>query len=121
MKRQAILAAAAIWLAASAAAQAQPAAGVSVQRGRQLVQRNCGMCHAVGAKGQSPNKVAPPFRDLGMRYPIDALQEALVEGMLTGHPAMPEFRFTPAETNDIIAYIKSIQVRSSASLGRAAR
>lgn len=93
-------------MAAAGAAQAQPSAA----RGLEIVRKNCSMCHAIGDKGDSPNAQAPRFRELGQRYPIDDLQEALAEGILTGHPAMPQFRFSPAEVDDIIAYLKSIQV-----------
>jgi mono/diheme cytochrome c family protein len=85
-------------------------------RGRALVERNCAMCHAVGKSGASPFHPAPPFRELNQRYKVDDLAEALAEGIITGHPAMPEFRFSPAEVNDIIRYLKSIQTREAASL-----
>lgn len=100
-------------LSLAGAASAQPEG--SVARGEALVMRNCGMCHAVGRSGASPNAAAPPFRDLSMNYPIDDLAEGLAEGLLTGHPAMPEFRFRPAEVRDIIQYLKSVQVRRDAS------
>ena len=35
-----------------------------VQAGKALVEKNCSGCHAVGAKGESPNKKAPEFRNL---------------------------------------------------------
>ena len=73
------------------------------------------MCHAVGKAGVSPFQPAPPFRELNQRYKVDDLAEALAEGLITGHPAMPEFRFSPAEVNDIIRYIKSIQTRQAAA------
>jgi mono/diheme cytochrome c family protein len=85
-------------------------------RGRLLVQRNCGMCHAVGRAGPSPFAAAPPFRELGQRYKLDDLDEALAEGIITGHPAMPEFRFAPNEVNDIVHYLKSIQTRQAAAI-----
>jgi mono/diheme cytochrome c family protein len=88
----------------------------SEARGRLLVQKNCGMCHVVGKTGSSPFRAAPPFRDLNQRYKLDDLEEALAEGIITGHPAMPEFRFSPAEVNDIINYMKSIQTRQRAAL-----
>ena len=94
---------------------APQAFAASAEHGRALVQRNCGMCHAVGERGASANPASPPFRELGKRYAIDNLQEALAEGILTGHPAMPEFRFTPGEINDIVAYLKSIQERPQAT------
>ena len=96
-----------------AAASAQPDGPVA--RGRAIVQRNCGMCHAIARGGRSPNAAAPPFRDLSTNYAIDDLAEALSEGILTKHPAMPEFRFEPREVRDIIAYLKSVQTRRNAS------
>ena len=48
---------------------------------------------------------------LGKRYPIEALEEALGEGIISGHPDMPEFTFESKEVGAIIAYLKSIQER----------
>jgi mono/diheme cytochrome c family protein len=104
---------AAFVLLGTAPAAAQPAA--QPDRGRALVERNCSMCHAIGVSGDSPFRAAPPFRTLSERYKIEDLAEALAEGLITGHPAMPEFRFSPAEVNDIIRYLKAIQVRRSAA------
>lgn len=84
-------------------------------RGHELVQRNCSMCHAVGRSGRSLNPAAPAFRDLGQRYKLDDLAEALAEGIITGHPAMPDFHFPPSDVNAIIRYMKSIQERQQAS------
>lgn len=98
-------------VAALAVLAADRAHAASMENGRVLVERNCAMCHAVGRRGDSPRKGAPPFRELSQRYPIETLSEALTEGMLTGHPAMPEFRFLPQETDDIVAYLTSIQMR----------
>lgn len=79
--------------------------------GRLLVELNCSPCHAIGVEGDSPHPDAPPFRTLGQRYPIDALEEAFVEGIETGHPDMPSFVATPDQIADIIGYIESIQVK----------
>ena len=49
------------------------------------------------------------FRELAKRYPINALEEAFAEGIVTGHPGMPEFEATPKQIADIVAYISSIQ------------
>jgi len=101
-------------LSALLAALSLDAAGASsLGQGRVLVQRNCGMCHATGRGGASPQPPALPFRDLHKRYDIDDLGEALAEGILTGHPAMPEFRFTPDEVTSILRYLKSIQTRQT--------
>ena len=36
-------------------------------------------------------------------------EEPLAEGIITGHPTMPEFRFDPGQVGDIIAYLKSLE------------
>ncbi|MCR5879839.1 cytochrome c [Phenylobacterium sp. J367] len=100
---------------------AYPAAALSdaaqeVERGRALAERNCGMCHATGRTDASKYRGAPAFRDLHLRYDVEALGEALAEGILTGHPAMPEFRFAPDEVISMIHYLRSIQSRQETSL-----
>ena len=80
-----------------------------VKHGEQLVQQKCGPCHATAKTGDSPHKEAPAFRTLGQRYPIESLEESLGEGIMSGHPDMPEFSFDADEVGDIIAYLKSIQ------------
>ena len=59
--------------------------------------------------GASPLKIAPPFRTLHERYPVESLQESLAEGIVTGHPTMPEFRLDPGQVTDVIAYLKSLE------------
>jgi mono/diheme cytochrome c family protein len=81
----------------------------AAQRGLIIVRTNCSRCHAVGKVGDSPLPIAPPFRTLHERYPVDDLQEPLAEGIVTGHPTMPEFRFDPGQVGDIIAYLKSLE------------
>lgn len=80
-----------------------------VQRGLTFVRVYCVQCHAIGRYDQSPVPEAPPFRTLHTRYPVESLAEALAEGITTGHPSMPEFQLDPAQINDLIAYLKSIQ------------
>ena len=81
----------------------------AAQRGLVIVRTNCSRCHAIGKVGDSPLPIAPPFRTLHERYPVDDLQEPLAEGIVTGHPTMPEFRFDPGQVGDIIAYLKSLE------------
>ncbi|MFZ2081725.1 MAG: cytochrome c, partial [Xanthobacteraceae bacterium] len=52
----------------------------AAQRGLVLVRTNCSRCHAVGKIGDSPLPIAPPFRTLHERYPVEDLQEPLAEG-----------------------------------------
>jgi cytochrome c len=79
------------------------------ERGRVLVTKNCAGCHAVERSGASPRPDAPAFRTLGRRYPVEALEEALGEGILSGHPDMPEFVFDGEDVGAIIAYLRVIQ------------
>jgi cytochrome c len=104
-------------LAASSGAWAQDRSAILAARGLDLVTRNCAACHAVGRADTSAHVGAPAFRDLSRRSPIDNLSEALAEGLVTGHPAMPEFVFPPGDVAAIIAYLRSIQVRQGASAG----
>lgn len=80
-----------------------------VQRGFTFAQTNCSQCHAIGRFGDSPLPEAPPFRTLHTLYPIEDLAEAFAEGITTGHPSMPQFELDPAQINDLLAYMKSIQ------------
>jgi cytochrome c len=90
----------------SSAAMAQSG---RVQRGFTFAQTNCSQCHAIGRVGDSPLPDAPPFRTLHTRYPVEDLAEAFAEGITTGHPSMPQFQLDPAQINDLIAYLNSIQ------------
>ena len=80
-----------------------------VQRGFTFAQTNCSQCHAIGRVGESPIPEAPPFRTLHTRYPVEDLAEAFAEGITTGHPSMPQFQLDPAQINDLLAYLQSIQ------------
>ena len=77
--------------------------------GRAIAEANCSRCHATGSVGASPHKEAPPFRDLAKRYPIDSLAEAFAEGLSVGHADMPEFKLSVEQTNELLAYLRSIQ------------
>ncbi len=79
------------------------------QRGLVFVRTHCAKCHSVDRVSQSPLPVAPPFRRLHERYPVETLQESLAEGIVTGHPSMPEFQLDPGQVGDVIAYLKSLE------------
>lgn len=80
-----------------------------IQLGYTYAQTHCASCHAVGVVGESPLGIAPPFRSLHKRYPVENLSEALAEGTFTGHPAMPQFQLDVAQIRDLIAYLKSLE------------
>ncbi|HXX51452.1 MAG TPA: cytochrome c [Xanthobacteraceae bacterium] len=94
---------------APSSARGEDVLSPAAQRGLVIVRTNCSRCHAIGKVGESPLSIAPPFRTLHERYPVDDLQEPLAEGIITGHPTMPEFRFDPGQVGDIIAYLKSLE------------
>ena len=101
--RTVALAAVLIVCAAPAAAQSQQA------RGEAILQAKCSGCHAIGRTGASKHKQAPPFRDVAKRYPPQSLEEALGEGLVTGHPDMPEFTFAPQDISAIVAYLNGLR------------
>jgi mono/diheme cytochrome c family protein len=78
-------------------------------KGEALVKENCARCHAIGKEGASPHRDAPPFRTLSSKYPVEDLAESLAEGIVSGHPDMPIFAFTPTDVAAIIDYLESIQ------------
>jgi cytochrome c len=79
------------------------------QRGKTFVITNCARCHSVDKVTPSPLKIAPPFRTLHLRYPIDTLEESLAEGIVTGHPTMPVFQLEPDQIHDVISYLKTLE------------
>ena len=79
------------------------------QQGRRLALTHCAKCHAIDKVSPSPLKIAPPFRTLHERYPVEMLQEALGEGIIVGHPTMPQFRFDADQVGDFIAFLKALQ------------
>lgn len=87
---------------------AAPDGGSSAARGAAIARTHCGGCHATGRLDDSPMRRAPPFRNLAERYPLTALEEALAEGVVTAHPAMPEFVFEPDEIRDLVAYLETL-------------
>jgi cytochrome c len=94
---------------AISAACAQDAA--ALKRGEDLLIKECSRCHATARTDESRHPQAPLFRTLAKRYPIEALEEALGEGLISGHADMPEFKFESDDVGAIIAYLKSIQER----------
>jgi cytochrome c len=81
----------------------------AAQRGLVFVRTNCARCHSIDRVSNSTLPVAPPFRSLHERYPVENLQESLAEGIITGHPSMPEFRLDPDQITDVIAYLKTLE------------
>jgi cytochrome c len=89
----------------TALAQQSPA----VQRGLTFVRANCAQCHSIDKVSESTLPIAPPFRTLHLKYPIESLQRPLSEGIIAGHPTMPQFRLDADQVTDVIAYLKTLQ------------
>ncbi|MCA6112032.1 c-type cytochrome [Bradyrhizobium cenepequi] len=85
------------------------AASPSEQRGKTFALNNCARCHSIDKVTKSPLKIAPPFRTLHKRYPVETLAEAFAEGIQTGHPTMPEFRLDPDQIHDLLSYLKTLE------------
>lgn len=82
-------------------------------KGLAILQKNCARCHALGLTEKSPHPQAPPFRDVVNRYPVEDLEESLAEGIMSGHPDMPEFTFDPDQIGSIIAYLNSLKAKEN--------
>ena len=79
------------------------------ERGKTFALNNCARCHSIDRVTPSPLKIAPPFRTLHSRYPVETLGEALAEGIVTGHPTMPEFQLDPDQIHDLLSYLKTLE------------
>jgi mono/diheme cytochrome c family protein len=88
---------------------AQRVEAANIEQGRRLALLYCAGCHAVDKVSPSPLRIAPPFRNLHKRYPVETLEEALAEGIMTGHPSMPQFQFEPDQISDFITFLKSLE------------
>jgi|SRR4051812_31236627 mono/diheme cytochrome c family protein len=87
----------------------EPAAAANPRQGKRLALTYCARCHAIDKVSPSPLKIAPPFRTLHERYPTEMLQESLAEGIVTGHPTMPQFSFDADQVGDFIAFLKTLE------------
>jgi mono/diheme cytochrome c family protein len=90
-----------------AAGVAQAGGTEDVAAGRALAERLCARCHAI--EGPGPVAAAPPLGGFARRWPIESLAEAMAEGLTVGHGPMPEFVFSDAEIDALLAYLESVQ------------
>jgi len=80
------------------------------QRGLTFVRVHCAQCHSIDVASESPLKIAPPFHDLHLKFPIDSLARRFSEGISATRPTMPQFRLDADQINDVIAFIKSLEL-----------
>lgn len=80
------------------------------RHGKEMLQKLCTGCHSIGRTGNSPNRLAPPFRTFSETklYDSDFLQR-LQDGYSSIHPSMPTFRFSREDAEEVVSYMKSIQ------------
>src|SRR6516164_5811497 len=88
-------------LASSPVLAQSPAA----QRGLTFVRVHCAQCHAIDKLSDSPLTIAPPFRTLHLKFPIESLRRRLAEGIVADHPTMPQFRLDEDQIADVMAYL----------------
>jgi len=95
-------------LVAAGAASAQEIG--SVDAGHAIAKKVCAQCHLVEIGQAPPRDVgAPPLKAVMARP--DATEFRLRAFLRTPHHKMPDLQFTPAETDDIIAYLLSLKPR----------
>ncbi len=78
--------------------------------GRAIAVSRCGECHAIAGDGPGRDPNAPAFVTFPQRWPVEALEEALAEGIVVSHEdvSMPEFELDPADIAALLAYIDSL-------------
>ncbi len=108
MKRM-ILVLACLGLTACNSGETEAASSSRVDEGKSIAEANCASCHAIDAGSDNPHPDAPAFRTLSEKYPVADLSEALAEGIMVGHPDMPEFTFSAEQADALIAFIETLQ------------
>jgi len=105
MYQKLILAAAAMALTGAVAAVAQPQEGVP-GAGLRLARQQCATCHAVRSEQGTG---AMSFVHIANMPSTTSM--SLRAFLLTPHPKMPDIRSTPAQIDDLVAYILSLRRR----------
>ena len=98
--------AAALALAAPAG-PAQPL-NPAIERGAEIAQDRCSICHAVALEAASPSRDAPQFRVLSRLYSAEDLRRKLADISENGHFEMPPIMIRDFEVEDVAAYIASL-------------
>jgi cytochrome c len=98
----------ALFVAAASVAN-EPEVGALERDGLALAERMCAQCHAIGKSGTSAHTGAPAFRQIDRRVNLDTFARQLREGLSSGHPDMPTFRFSREDARALTAYLRAIQ------------
>ena len=73
-------------------------AAPNVLAGKAYAQANCARCHSIDKFTPSSLAIAPPFRTLHERYPVESLEEALGEVLRLVIRACPSSNWTPGKS-----------------------
>ncbi|MEZ5946353.1 MAG: hypothetical protein R3C13_01680 [Hyphomonas sp.] len=76
--------------------------------GEEMAGEHCARCHGMGSD-DAVRTDAPALRHLLSDVDSEALKDDFREGIKIGHPDMPQFEFSPMETDMLLSYIVSIQ------------
>jgi mono/diheme cytochrome c family protein len=79
-------------------------------RGKTILEKSCGRCHAIDAADESPLKIAPPMRDIYMKFAVRELEEELKEGKVSRHKEMPQISFSDEDVEAILTYLYGLAV-----------
>ncbi len=97
-----------ILLLALAVVDPPPSGAADIAAGRRVAREQCAECHAIGRTDRSRRPAATAFRLIPGRYPVESLEEAFGEGITGSHKGMPDFQLSPAQIDDLLAYIGSL-------------
>jgi hypothetical protein len=78
-------------------------------RGLRFARLHGSQYHAIDKISDSPLTIAPPFRTLHLKFPIESLRRRLAEGIVADHPTMPQFRLDLDQIADVIAYLQTFE------------
>jgi mono/diheme cytochrome c family protein len=75
------------------------------ESGKDLLQKNCGRCHALAAGTVSRLKEAPNLWIVLRSYPAERLEFELAEGIGSRHKDMPQIQFSSEDIYKIESYL----------------
>ena len=93
----------------------EPAYVGDPETGRDVAERLCASCHAIGPTGESPNISAPPLRQVLAGYGEDRLAKDLERSVSISHLKMPTFYFGEHHAIDLVAYLKTVDAAETPS------
>ena len=81
---------------------------LQIATGREIAEQQCVSCHAIDRHSPSPNRDAPPLRDVLTVNDPDRLAYRFIDALRVGHDEMPLFDFDVRSADALIAYLQSI-------------